>query len=661
MRSIARWLAPSIVAAAIGALGCGVIEGFDAGPLPLALTAGYVALIVVPLLFAMSVLARALAAAWRVGGSWQIDDPAELAGWVATLCMSVIALAWTGNAATWWLASVTEFKAAPIGFGQAGIAVAVTLLLVAASRPSARLFAAIARRIDARWRRSGRATLLRPTPIFVAAGVVMTVIGYVTWLVAVRPRLGPIDTSALNAPAIGVAIALVVHAAWSKLRHVAIAAGAIAIVLATTATALITKAYSPAVTLEVWGDRPIAGLAIDALYDLDAIRSAVSLERFRPAPRPGAPHPDIILITIDTMRADRLVAYGGTAPMPTLESLANRGTVFEFAYAPSNVTRRSIPSMVIGFAPTRIKGRVVNWALRVDPRYVLLAERLRAGGYDTAGFMCCDRLWGPEVRSGWERGLDHVVFESNGAKLARMAGDWLAARERLPNRRPVFLWMHVLEPHNWTVGISATARAETPGRFYDAALSKCDPMLAEILKPFEVREPANAPIVIVTADHGEGLGDHGNPNHATDLYNSQLRVPLIVQGPGIGQQRVPETVSLIDLTPTIVELAGFIPPVPPDVDGTSFAALATGAKPAVAAAGTAFAAMIKDRSSPREMFAMIRGRWKLIQTGDVFELYDVQDDPNELSNLAARHPQIVGELRALLDEKRAAAAVSPLD
>ncbi|MGE3542449.1 MAG: sulfatase [Kofleriaceae bacterium] len=663
LRSIARWLLPSVVAAASGALACGLIEGIGGGVLPLAVTVGYAALIIVPLLVAMSVLARALAAAWRMEPAWHgdrgDDSGPAVAGWLATLCISVVVLAWTGHATTWWLASGTQFKPAPVGLAQAGVSVVVALALVAVSRPSARLFEQLAKRIDTRWRQAGHATLLHPRRILIATAIAMTVIGYLTWRIEVRPRLGPIDTSAIDAPVIGLVVAVAVHAAWSKLRRIAI--GVVVLVVAATVTALITKTRTPAVALEVWGDRPIAGLAIDALYDLDAIRAAVSLERFRPAPRPGAQHPDIILITIDTMRADRLVPYGGSAPMPTLESLASRGTVFDFAYAPSNVTRRSIPSMVIGFAPTRIKGRVVSWALRVDPRYVLLAERLRAGGYDTAGFMCCDRLWGPDVRSGWERGLDHLVFEASGGKLARMAGEWLAAREATPKRRPLFLWMHLLEPHNWTLGVSEAARAESAARFYDASLSRCDPMLADVLRPFERRQPANAPIVIVTADHGEALGDHGNPYHGTDLYNSQLRIPLIIQGPGIAQQRIAETVSLVDLTPTVVELAGFIPPKAPDVDGASFAPLATGGRVAVPGTGTAFAAMIKDRSSPHEIFAIVRGTWKLIETGDVLELYDVQEDPNELTNLASRHPEIVRELRALLDQKRAAAAISPFD
>src|SRR5690606_38920534 len=111
------------------------------------------------------------------------------------------------------------------------------------------------------------------------------------------------------------------------------------------------------------------------------------------------------LITIDTVRADATPPYGGSAEMPALAALGERGAVFSWAFAPSNVTRRSIPSMVIGLAPNRIRGRVVGWALRVDPRHVLLAERLRAGGYETAGFMCCAGFWSPEVRTGLQRGL----------------------------------------------------------------------------------------------------------------------------------------------------------------------------------------------------------------------------------------------------------------
>jgi arylsulfatase A-like enzyme len=306
--------------------------------------------------------------------------------------------------------------------------------------------------------------------------------------------------------------------------------------------------------------------------------------------------------------------------------------------------------MVTGLQPDRVRGRVVGWALRIDPRHVLLAERLRAGGYETAGFMCCKGFWGPEARTGLSRGIEHLVVEPNGMRLAKSARAWLDARERSKTKRPLFLWMHVLEPHNWTGGIAESQNDEDRRRMYDNSLTHVDSMIRELIGAFIARPPESAPIYVVTADHGEGLGEHGAPYHSTDLYNSQIRVPFVVSGPGIKpQQRVAETVSLTDLTPTIVELAGFQPPT--DVDGRSVVDLATGTRIGSPDDGTAFAAMIKDRSNPGGVTAIVHGPWKLIDNGVSFELYDVKADPGEKQNLYIQKPAIANQLKKLLSER----------
>ncbi len=337
---------------------------------------------------------------------------------------------------------------------------------------------------------------------------------------------------------------------------------------------------------------------IERLFDLDAIRDDLPREELRPAARPGAAHPDIVIITIDTLRADRTPPYGGAAEMPALRALAERGTVFERAYAPSNVTRRSIPAMMIGIHANRVRGRVVGWALRVDPRHVLLAERLRAGGYDTAGFMCCLSFWGPEARTGLGRGLDHVEIDGDGPRLAQRARAWLDARELLPGRRPLLLWMHLIEPHNWANGVPESLAEAERRKLYDRSIARADALLPTVLGAFAGRPADRAPIAIVTADHGEALGDHGVPYHAADLYNSNLHVPLVLAGPGVRVGRVAEAVSLTDLVPTVLELAGFEPPPAAEIDGRSIVDLATGRRAGDPAAGLAFAAMVKDRSNP---------------------------------------------------------------
>jgi membrane-anchored protein YejM (alkaline phosphatase superfamily) len=374
---------------------------------------------------------------------------------------------------------------------------------------------------------------------------------------------------------------------------------------------------------------------------------------------PGDVHPDIVLITIDTVRADHTPPYGGSAEMPVLRDLGTRGAVFDYAFSPSNVTRRSIPSMMIGLAPNRVRGRVVGWALRVDPRHVMAAERLRAGGYETAGFMCCYGIWGEDMHTGLARGLDYLEIEprENGVLLARSARKWLDAREQRAGNRPLFLWMHVLEPHNWQQASGEPRTDEDRRRFYDRALAASDTMLLDVIGAFANRDPAHAPIVIVTADHGEALGDHGQPYHSTDLYDSQIRVPLVIAGPGIKPQHVRETVSLTDLTPTLLALAGF--ETPREVDGKPFADLASGQRAPDPEGGVAFSAMIKDRSNPGGISSVVRGRYKLIDNGSSAELYDVHADPDERSNLIGVKPALIAQLKALLHAYTARGDDSP--
>ncbi|MEO8699448.1 MAG: sulfatase [Kofleriaceae bacterium] len=646
----------------------GVVEGVGAGGASgLAVAAGFFALIAIPVLLAGGLIARGIARAWAwkpFPGPGLVDDDGtapRLVGWIAAGALGCLVLGLIVYKATWTLAETTSFRPLGVSFAEPLIAVAGALLVLGLSRPAARLFAELARRGDARWRSRGRTTLLAPRTIVITAATTVVLLTYLTWRILVKPRLGPIDTGLLTTPTLAVVVAIAVHLAWSRIPRRRIA-GALAGVLgiAAIAVAVLARITQPSLTLEIWGDRPLAGLAIDTLFDLEDIRADVSLAEFKPVDRPGAVHPDIILVTIDTVRADHTPPYGGSAEMPVLAELGERGAVFSWAFAPSNVTRRSIPSIVVGLAPNRVRGRVVGWALRVDPRHVLLAERLAAGGYDTAGFMCCYGFWSPEVRTGLQRGLQHLVIEPTGPKLAKLASAWLEAREHRTGNKPLFLWMHVLEPHNWTLPTGVPRNDADRQKFYDKSLTASDGMLGELLRPLRERGPGAAPIVIVTADHGEALGEHGHDYHSTDLYNSQMRVPLVIAGPGVPHQRLAETVSLVDLVPTIVELAGFQPPT--NLDGRSLVDIATGKRVSTEGTGTAFAAMIKDRSNPGGVTALVKGGWKIIDTeGGNVELYDIYKDPDEHVNQVDARPEILHELRALLEARKAAGGVSPFD
>jgi arylsulfatase A-like enzyme len=563
---------------------------------------------------------------------------------------------------TWLLAAWTAFRPLAVSYAMPAIAIGAALALAATARPAVLALTAAARRLERRWQRGGsRRALLAPQRALAATAILAAGTAYALWRGLVRPQLGPLDLSALYAPAAAVAIAIAAHGAapapLAARRAVAATASLLAVVAA--AIALGSAWLRPARVLAVWGAQPVAGLAIELVAGLDALRDRIDLAAFRPAARPGAAHPDLVLITIDTVRADRTPVHGGPAQMPALRALGERGAVFDRAFAPSTVTRRSIPAMVLGIHPHRVRGRVVGWALRVDPRHVLLAERLRAGGYDTAGFMCCASFWGPERPTGLQRGLAHLEIDRDGARLAQRARAWLAAREARGARAPAFVWMHLIEPHNWPAGAPEPASASERRQRYDAALARADAVLADVVSAWAHRPAAAAPIVAVTADHGEGLGDHGTPYHSIDLYNSTLHVPWVIAGPGIPAVRVPEVVSLTDLTPTLLELAGFEPPA--GLDGRSHADLARGRRRGDPAGGHAFAALVRDRSSRGGLAALVRGPWKLIDRDGQLELYDLRVDFGERVSLTASRPEVVAELAPLLRELIAAGQRSPFD
>jgi arylsulfatase A-like enzyme len=335
--------------------------------------------------------------------------------------------------------------------------------------------------------------------------------------------------------------------------------------------------------------------------------------------------------------------------MPVLRDLGARGAVFEWAYAPSNAPGRSLASIATGTAPNRVRGTDVGAALQLDPRHVVLAERLRAAGYDTAGFVCCRAFWD---RTGLERGLAHVVVDPSGLALARAANAWLAERVARRDRPPLFVWMHVLEPRDWPTANPGIPVGPLDRRRYLKALEDADAALRELLRGFADQPAARAPIVLVTADHGEGLGDHGEQFHGTDLYEGQTHVPLVIAGPGIPARRIAETVGLVDLVPTIVDLAGYHPPSGPSIDGHSVADLATGRRPLAAETGTAFVTMPGAS-------ALVQGAWKYIERGVDQELYDVRADPGEHSNQISVRLDVANRLRRTLDSKHAAARASP--
>lgn len=657
-----RWLSPTVTAAAAACVIAGVVESAgDAGdPLRLAASVGLATALAGPILLAVLLVARGLWHGWRpvlLGDGLREPGGASprLWGWLVYLLVAAVLLAFAVRNAVYILSRATAFKPLSASLLLPVLIVPAALVLVAFSRPAAGVIARVVRWLDARWQRRRGRPLATARAALVTALVLALAAPVIAWFTLVRHRLGYVDTGILLHPAVALAAAAAVHALLGRLRPRRAVVGAIiGVAVAAVAVGAWVRLARPLLLLDIWSRPTVAGEAVDRLFDLNEVRRELSVTGFPPVARPGAPHPDVVLVTFDTVRADRTPLLGGQASMPHLRALGARGAVFEWAFASGNVTRRSLPSLATGASPSRVRGRVSGWALRLDPRHVVVAERFRAAGYETAGFFCCEGFFAAERKLGLSRGMATMVIDRDGNALAAQARAWLVERNLRGAAAPAFVWIHVIEAHNW-LEESRELPAATDAQRYDFVLSKVDRMLGVVLSAYD-SHAARAPIVAVTADHGEGLGDHGAAYHSSDLYNSQLRVPLVIAGPRVASGRYLEPVGLVDIAPTLLDLAGFEPPGMPEMDGRSLAGLVTGARKDEPDGGLAYAEMVLDRFVSRRQRALVRGRWKIIETGGRVELYDVRADPGERRDLA-RDPSVpagvLDRMRAELAARRA--------
>lgn len=665
------FVAPSVVAAAIAAVIAGLVEGalYVDGPVRIGAAAGFAALYTLPVGALAAVVARALWRAWAPGALADAHtEPGggapRIAAWMIYVGVAVAVLAGATFNATKILLAVTRSPDV-IALGSAMIVAGVAAALAACSRPAVGSLTRRLRSLDLAVAAPRGTTLLRPRALLVGFGVAVAGYLYLAWRISVRPRIGHLDLGVFTYAAVYVAAAVAAHVAWwlagSARRARAVAAvSALVGAGAVIAAAAVARYQRPFAMLEVWAEVPVGGLAIDLSYDLERIRRDLPLGEIAPPIEPGAKHPDIILITVDTFRADRAPMYGGPAKMPGLARLAKEATVFEWAFSPGNVTRRSVPTIATGVSPERMQGRVAGWALRLDPRHVLLAERLRAAGYDTAGFFCCASHFSPRHRLGTDRGIEHMVIDKDGAELVRSAHAWLQEREAAGNRTAAFVWIHLIEPHGWEKAYPVADHGRKTKARYDMSLADVDVALAPLLDWARAAERRAQTAVIVTSDHGEGLGDHGHRTHATSLFNSEIHVPLIVFGPGIHARRIEAPVGLVDLAPTILELAGFQPPGMPGMDGSSLLPILRGEGEPKLEDGRAYAVMMEDRSVAEGARALIAGRYKLlVRPGKPPLLYDYVADRGERKNIAGANQGVVDQLLAELEALAARHAIPP--
>src|SRR5262245_20149099 len=296
--------------------------------------------------------------------------------------------------------------------------------------------------------------------------------------------------------------------------------------------------------------------------------------------------PNVLLITLDTTRADRMGFLGSTRGLtPSLDALAKTGTVFEQAYAQAPITTVSHATILSGTYPPF--HRVDDFGATMPTTVPYLPDVLKANGYQTAAFvgsLILDPRSG--TAPGFDRGFDvydagfrlrrpgedrYATVERRGDEVTRRALGWLDANDtndannatRTRGSQPFFMWVHLFDPHD-PYEPPADLQARFAKEPYDGELAFVDRQIGRL-----VSGTGPNTIIVVTADHGESLGDHGETTHGVFLYEATLRVPLIVRftgGRGAGT-RIPTRVRLADLAPTILESAGV--GVPPAMQGQS--------------------------------------------------------------------------------------------
>ena len=418
-------------------------------------------------------------------------------------------------------------------------------------------------------------------------------------------------------------------------------------------------------------------------------------------PLSGASRPSIVLISLDTLRPDHLSGYGaprGTSP--TLDTIAAGGAVFTTARCQSSGTLTSHLSLLTSLYPghfriTRSDGEndtMFSTSLRLPDGVVTLAEALRAHGYDTAAFTGGGFVG---ARYGFDQGFE--VFDEN---RSRFEGLWLTLprlrtylESRADSEAPLFLFVHTYDIHEPYRVPGPIGKRYSYGTFdelalsvgyrpvpsvlnerldelhpaiarevedqYDNGIRFADLLVYRLLRTLEGFGLGKDAIVVVLSDHGEEFLEHGRFNHGPTVYEELARVPLILSGPGVpARQVVPVPVALIDVAPTLLELAGA--PAEPQFAGRSLTGLLGGADPPQPAApGTPPPATAADfRARPvlldvpdrnAGVRGVVRDGWKLILRSAAAppELYDLVADPRERRNLApdtadmaARHEEM---------------------
>jgi arylsulfatase A-like enzyme/Tfp pilus assembly protein PilF len=370
-----------------------------------------------------------------------------------------------------------------------------------------------------------------------------------------------------------------------------------------------------------------------------------------------------VLVTIDTLRADRVGVYGTSALTPRLDRIARDGAFAAHATAHVPLTRPSHATIFAGRLPWELGVRD-NLSPAELPPTPLLAEMLKGAGFRTAAFVSSIVL---DRRGGFARGFDRyedsfpktdsadlaATLQKPGAETVRAAIAWLE-EQRGADR--LFLWVHLYEPHDPYEPPEPYA-SRYRDRPYDGEVAYADALAGQLDDALQRLGLASQTLLAVASDHGEGLGEHEETLHGFFVYETTLAVPLILRGPGIvAGGKIEANVGLVDLLPTALDLLGVAAPRAFQPAGTSLAAaLRGGAAPTSASPQYAESLVPLLHFGWSDLRVLRRGSMKYVLAPRP-ELYDLAADPHETRNLADERPTEAAALRAslakVLDQER---------
>ena len=362
---------------------------------------------------------------------------------------------------------------------------------------------------------------------------------------------------------------------------------------------------------------------------------------------------NVVVVTVDTLRADHLHCYGyPSIETPALDGLAQRGVLFESAVAQTPLTPPSHASIFTGQNPTVHNVRNTGGFVLQSSSHPL-ARILQEQGWDTAAFVSSavlKKLFGfnngfgvydDEMPRPGKRNEFREDPERKASDTVDRAVAWLNAK---PSGKPFFLWVHLYDPHLPYQPPAEFAR-KYQGHPYDGEIAYADQQIARLFDAVQKRSPAGQTVTAVLADHGESLGEHGEHTHGVFLYDATLHIPFIMAGPGIpAGLRVKQQARTIDFLPTLLELMGGH--APGYVEGLSLVPVFAGKSVAtdISYAETLYPKMNMNWS---ELRAIRTNRWKYIRAPRP-ELYDLTSDPGETNNVIQQHGPEVQNFEAHL-------------